>query len=255
MKTISKNKGYHTPGQAPDPVSINRDILRGKPRGISPFLRTEFFTKLSCNKNNSISWQFLIVDKDEDFADRSNMTKILPSHRGDIKVLDNNKSALIKTDGLLTNKDISIFLKTADCIPAILYWPESNWFGLVHMGYDGLLLGLPKKLMQKIKKLNLSTNEVEIIFGPSICEKCYDHDGIKRRVKWSVLRLIYPKYAKKNQREYTFDLNGAYIDQFTKLGIKTNQINASERLCTNCNLHLSRHHKEKSDALITIVKR
>lgn len=211
--------------------------------------------KISENNNDSISWQFLVADKDENFTNKSNMTKILPSHRGDIKVLDNNKSALIKTDGLLTNdQNITIFLKTADCVPAILYWPETGWFGLIHMGYDGLLLGLTKKLIRIIHKLDLPIDKMKMIFGPSICEKCYDHNGIKRKIKWSVLRSLYPKFANIDHKYHTFDLKGAYISQLEKLGIKKNQIDESEKLCTNCNLHISRHHKNQSDVLVTLVK-
>jgi copper oxidase (laccase) domain-containing protein len=212
--------------------------------------------KISENKNESISWQFLISDKNEDFANKSNMTKIFPSHRGDIKILDNDKSSVIKTDGLLTNDPrITIFLKTADCIPAILYWPGTDWFGLIHMGYDGLLLDLTKKLIRKINKLNLSADKTKIIFGPSICEKCYDHNGIIRKLKWSVLHSLYPEFAKKEAKEYTFDLKSAYVDQFTKLGIKKNQIDEPEKLCTNCDLHISRHHKTFNDTLVTVVEK
>lgn len=75
-----------------------------------------------------------------------------------------------KADGLITaNPSVTLMLRFADCVPILLYDPESPAVGLVHAGWKGTVLGAVREAVQAMEH-NFGTAPEEIVagIGPAI---------------------------------------------------------------------------------------
>ena len=207
--------------------------------------------KIAEGNNQKIKWRFC---KTADGQLLNAQIEIIPDHRGKI-VIDSSQTKTIKADGLLTKNHSPMIMKTADCIPAIVYWPENDFVGLLHLGFKGLFRRLPNNFLAQTKLLKLNIAQAQMVFGPSICVKCYTHQNAIRKIKWGLLKTKYPQLAASNHGRFNFDLTGAFQKEFQKIGVKKNHINIIKNCCTHCQLDVSRHHGQQTAAVITIVEK
>ncbi len=79
-------------------------------------------------------------------------------------------------DGLLTtNTDLLLTVRTADCLPILLYHP-SGIVGALHAGRKSTQLGLLKKVLTFLKEEKNIHADIKLWFGPAICNDCYQID-------------------------------------------------------------------------------
>jgi len=128
------------------------------------------------------------------------------------------KSAFyLNADGLLTKGDYVLAVKTADCIPLLLYDPETFLIGAIHVSRKNLISGIiGKSLKNSLKKLKTNPLSVKIFLGPHIRQKNYD---LKEDSYRPLLGTKWESFLKnKNSKRY-FDLTGAAIDELEAIGI------------------------------------
>lgn len=80
-----------------------------------------------------------------------------------------------KADGILTDKkDITLFMRFADCVPILLADPKKNVIGIVHAGWQGTASKISSKATEKMQAV-YGSNPKDILagIGPSICPSCY----------------------------------------------------------------------------------
>ena len=79
-------------------------------------------------------------------------------------------------DGIFTEeKDVLIYVKTADCLPIILYHPEERILAILHAGWKGTLLRITRKFFLKMKNdFKLNVSDWIVAMGPSIDRKDYE---------------------------------------------------------------------------------
>jgi copper oxidase (laccase) domain-containing protein len=79
-------------------------------------------------------------------------------------------------DGLFTGKSgLSLYIRTADCVPMIFYHPEAKILALLHAGWKGTVLLLAKKFLLRMRQLySLNFQDWEVSFGPCINPKNYE---------------------------------------------------------------------------------
>lgn len=66
-----------------------------------------------------------------------------------------------------------LYVKTADCLP-LFFWSEKYLFyGVIHVGWRGLRSRIAEKFFLKILEENPEIYDLNIFFGPSICQKNY----------------------------------------------------------------------------------
>ncbi len=203
-------------------------------------------------KNEKIKWAFFRCKKD-DLPSRKSV-KLFPDHFGRVRIVS-DQDRVVKTDGLLTNQKKTLIMKTADCVPVIVWWPNENWVGILHFGYRGLLFGLAKNFLRAVNKNNLEISEANFLLGPAICFDCYTHKTLLRKFKWGVLKFKNSKFAKVSNKTYKFDLVSASIEELLKIGVRRKNIKSVKGYCTNCRLGLSRHYKIKDVTLLTTLDR
>lgn len=101
------------------------------------------------------------------------------THANHLQVVTEPRSqVLLDTDAALTTLgNVELQVKTADCLPIMLYHPLPL-IGVVHAGRMGTEQKILENTLDFIKKRFQIDNNLEIFFGPAICEACYQIDRL-----------------------------------------------------------------------------
>lgn len=101
-------------------------------------------------------------------------------------------------DALLTTlKNIPIAVKTADCVPIIIFHPEV--VGVVHAGWRGTRLKILEKVLIKIRdELKKDLSEIHLAIGPAICGECYEVGEEVAREFWNEGSIGLPRSVGAN---------------------------------------------------------
>lgn len=210
--------------------------------------------KIKTGKFKNRSWQFSKYKLDEKLSIPNGSMLLLPDHSGKI-VVNKGSHKTIYADGIISRQPKMVFMKTADCIPVVVWWTDSDWYGVLHFGFRGLFQNITSNFIKLVDDLDLPIKKANFIFGPSICKNCYTHDSIKRKLKWLILNKKYPKFSSVKRGSYLFDLSGAYLNELKKIGVLSRQITSFTKGCTNCDLNTSRHYKVSDSDVVTILSK
>jgi YfiH family protein len=133
---------------------------------------------------------------------------VIHKARNDIKLVG---------DGLFTNeKDMYLYVRTADCLPIIFYHRREKILALLHAGWKGTALMIAKNFLIKMKNLyNLKYEDWEVSFGP-----CIDAHN------YAVGKVVVEFFKKSNiggvkikNGRYFLDLEEANIGIVKKYGV------------------------------------
>lgn len=207
--------------------------------------------KIKTGKLRSTSWQFAKYNLKEPLSIPKGSLVLLPDHSGKI-VVDKSNCKTVHADGVISCKQKMVFMKTADCIPVIVWWDDSDWYGVLHFGFRGLFQGITSNFIKLVDDLDLPIKKANFILGPSICKNCYTHDTLVRKLKWLILRAKYPKFSSVKKGSYLFELSGAYLNELKKVGVLSQKISFTKK-CTNCDLNTSRHYEISDSDVVTIL--
>lgn len=153
----------------------------------------------------------------------------------DIALIANDLSVNdLTADALICNStDLFIGIKTADCVPILLYDPKSSTIACVHAGWRGTAQEiLPKTLQLMKERLDASVADMVIAIGPSIRVCCYE-------VGEDVADLVASTTTdrgclQKRDKRLFLDLQGANLSQAIRVGVNPKNTWLSEE-CTCCN--------------------
>ncbi len=178
-------------------------------------------------------------------------------HSPDILLLSNQtqiECSQIKSDGLITNKNIQIGIQTADCVPILIYSENENYISAIHAGWKGVLTGIVSEGIQKFHNSKISSNQLKIMIGPHISNCCFEvsKDLFEQfQTRWDQFGYI----LKSNQKlgsttKQTGDglwinlKDLIYSELFAK-GVHSSQIQ-DESECTYCTLGIDGQYKYAS---------
>ncbi len=78
-------------------------------------------------------------------------------------------------DGLLLlEKNVAGIIKTADCLPVILYSLSMPMVAVVHAGWKGTALGIAQKAARQMAAIGPKKQEIGALIGPGIGPCCYN---------------------------------------------------------------------------------
>jgi YfiH family protein len=98
--------------------------------------------------------------------------KITKENRG--KGSNSYSHSFKSTDGFYTNEEgILLTLCFADCVPLFFIAPESRMIGVAHAGWKGTVRQIAKQMITLWGTEGISPEQIFVVIGPSICEKCY----------------------------------------------------------------------------------
>ena len=144
----------------------------------------------------------------------------------------------------LSDKNISLGIKTADCSPVILYGANSGLVAVLHCGWRSAYAGILEDCIKKFKQEN--EKDIEIAIGPA-AQSCSYEVGLDLVEKFNSSGAI-----SKNNGKYFLSIPDYLKTQANKLGVE--KIVTSD-ICTikNESFFSYRRQKEKSGRQISFV--
>lgn len=118
-------------------------------------------------------------------------------------------------------------IKTADCTPLFFWEKDYAGAGIIHIGWQGLLKGIEKKLMTLMEERAIPPDHLYFYMGPAIEWMCYQ-----------VGADLYEKFAGKWYREKIFYQNRMDIKKGIFLSLRESGVPAERimdgGICTFC---------------------
>ncbi len=174
--------------------------------------------KILPNNDNHINRQTFFavhgIDEDQVFS-----AEIV--HGGEVATIDTRSPFfLLGTDALVTKeKDITLAVTVADCIPVYFYSPQEKIIGIAHAGWRGILANIIPNTLQEITVLGGSIESLQVVLGPGINE-CHFEIGE------DVLPCFfeYQKFVQQRAEKYFVDLKGIIQEQLIASGVPSENI-------------------------------
>ncbi len=119
------------------------------------------------------------INSDEQAKTLSPTISMQQTHSDHLQVVTEPRTqVLLDTDAALTTlANVTLQVKTADCLPILIYHPLSI-IGVVHAGRKGTKQKILQKTLKYINQHFDIKNKLEIFFGPCICSACYQVDRV-----------------------------------------------------------------------------
>lgn len=104
---------------------------------------------------------------------------VLPQQTHSCKVavigLDGVVPPLVDTDAVIALcSGVAVGVRTADCVPVLLYAPDIPAVAAVHAGWRGSLGGIVGNTVKQLIQLGADPARMKAAFGPCICGDCYE---------------------------------------------------------------------------------
>jgi len=155
-----------------------------------------------------------------------------------------------QADGLVTNLDnLSLSIRTADCLPIFFYDKKKHCIGLVHAGWRGTRKHIIRKALHQLRKsFDASLKDLRVVFSASIRQCCYEVG--------KCFNAYFPEDVMKTQSSYFFDLAGANKRQMLIEGVEEDNIFDSS-VCTCCdkNYFSYRREGENTGRMVSLIGR
>ena len=99
-------------------------------------------------------------------------------------VIDRNttRGQLEGIDALITNQcDCAIAVRTADCVPILMFDPDRKVIAAVHSGWRGTVKGIVQKVINKMKEeFGTQSEAILAVIGPSIGPESFSvHEDVR----------------------------------------------------------------------------
>lgn len=140
-------------------------------------------------------------------------------HEASVHIVGAAKNAdILIGDGLITQKPgLLIGVKTADCVPVLLYDEATNTIGVVHAGWRSAFANIIPKAIAIMHTLGVDPANVKAFIGPSIQLEFYEVDeGFFNQFVSKLGEAALPFFAGQHRRWF-FNLP-LYIEHALKSG-------------------------------------
>lgn len=170
-------------------------------------------------------------------------------HGDDILVVDNQiYKDCSDADGYITDKrNLSIAIRTADCVPVFIFDPFHQAIGLAHAGWKGTYKSIAAKTVRRMTgKYNSQPSVLKIILGPSIRACCYQVGP--------EFRDYFPLHIKERYGHLYLDVVSANREQLVQAGVPQGSI-IDSGICTCCskNYFSFRRDGPKAGRMISLM--
>lgn len=129
-------------------------------------------------------------------------------------------------DGLITNeKDLTLMVMVADCIPILFFDRTKNVIAAVHAGRNSTFLKIAQiTALKMINEFDCKPLDIEVILGPSIQKCCYE-------VSAELEKIVEESFGSEFKSNRFIDLQGINKMLLKKVGIRDITIS---NICTKC---------------------
>ncbi|MDR2599776.1 MAG: peptidoglycan editing factor PgeF [Oscillospiraceae bacterium] len=140
-------------------------------------------------------------------------------------------------DALVTNiKGLLLSVRTADCVPVLLYDSKNQTIAAIHAGWRGTLTGIIQKTIKCMtKEYNTNPKDIKVAIGPAIGLCCFE-------VGFEVQESFVKEYGEDINKYFTTqpeskpfcDIKSMSKAFLIETGVLEENIEVSD-LCTKCN--------------------
>jgi YfiH family protein len=203
----------------------NMSPLRGDPADAREN-RIKFLSEFGISPQNTVKCRL----------SHSTNIQIVTHEQGGLGILPNT-SPLPDTDGLITaEREVFLFMVTADCVPILLFDPQKSVVGLLHAGWKGTVQGIGAKgVWLMTENFGSSPKDIIALLGPSICKHCYEiGDEVKEQFDAAFPHHSHKIFHKPGDK-FHLDLWKSNTLQLKEAGIPEENIE-NDVICTKCNV-------------------
>lgn len=158
-----------------------------------------------------------------------------------------------ETDGLIGTKGDVLVIKSADCLPVIVYDCVNKRIAAVHSGWKGTANSIVKEAIQKMMGLGSRAEDLKIYVGPHIQKNSFEvMDDVKNVFEKNFYYedIIF----KKDETHYLIDLGQVVKCDAMSLGVKEENIYISSiDTVTDQRFHSYRRDKKDYGLMYTLV--
>jgi copper oxidase (laccase) domain-containing protein len=166
-------------------------------------------------------------------------------------------------DGCVTfSKSKHLGVTTGDCIPLVLWEPETKLRGILHVGSPGAIGNIVLNLAKLFKDHKVDPKKVQYYMGPCISGDVYD---VNFSSVWNNLKAQnedfkkYSKYLKEKDGGLFFNLREMVKDQLLEIGAEPENIQVSEAFTSDDNSsyyshYLSHQNNRTNGRFLTVLK-
>lgn len=153
-------------------------------------------------------------------------------------------------DGMITDiPGLVLATSYADCVPLFFCDPVKRIVASSHSGWKGTVAGIGAETIRKMHKMGCQPEDIEVLIGPSICQKCYEisEDVAKQfatAYEADEMEQILQKgrVTGEGEQKYQLDLWAANWFQLKRAGVQPEHIHLAG-VCTCCNHELLFSHR------------
>lgn len=134
----------------------------------------------------------------------------------------------LNADGLVSQtKGQVLIIKTADCLPVLMYSPSQKQVAALHAGREGLIKGI---IENGLKYFTNPAAGILVGIGPHIKKCCYDLRGESREY---IKDKNWREYIENRQGKHFLDLTQIALDKLQNRGVPKKNIEVAD-VCTFC---------------------
>ena len=159
------------------------------------------------------------------------------------------RAGIFEADAVVTDVvGLAIAIRTADCLPALLYDPVRKVIAAVHAGWKSTKLDIARKTVEKLRSdYGVDPKNIRAAIGPCIRrESCEVGPEFKE---------YFPMDTIQTPDGLRFDLLGANMRQLTRAGVKRENIFDSG-LCSfsdAARFHSFRRDADRSGRMLSVI--
>ena len=147
------------------------------------------------------------------------------THSCNVAITDGFSRYYPNTDALITfESDVPLGVKTADCVPILVYAPDKHGIAAIHAGWKGTLGGIVDNVMDTLVEKDVDPAQLRVAFGPSISKHVYE---VSRELAESFIEAgfeAYVSYPNGLIEKPHIDLQGVNMERFLRRGVKPENI-------------------------------
>lgn len=173
---------------------------------------------------------------------KEDLIALLQVHSGNVALASSKTPLLKDTDGIVLKKKGWSGIKTADCVPVILYDPKLKTGAAVHAGWKGLSKRIVSNAIKLMKKLGSDPRNIHAAIGPHIRVCCYDvpHERISIFEK---MGFDKNEIGEQRGKKWYLNLEKIVLSQMKNEEIPLSNID-SLSLCTYTNGNFSSNRRD-----------
>ncbi len=109
-------------------------------------------------------------------VDESQFVTVKQIHSNRVVVVSSDHTPTTEADALITDQPgFIIGIRTADCVPLLVYDPSKKVVAAIHAGWRGLVAGIIENTLGEMQeKYQSKISDLLVTIGISLCKKCFE---------------------------------------------------------------------------------